>query len=69
MNMKKIPDPCPEEWMRIVKDEPETICHMLREIYSDTKDEKIRLKCRIATSMAKRIIRKLKEYKEKENGL
>jgi len=62
-------DPCPEDWMRIVKDEPGTICHVLREIYRDTPDTGIRLKCRIATSMAKRMAKKLTWWKEKQNGL
>lgn len=63
MNKKSPVEPCPIEWMGIVKDEPNTICHVLREIYRDTTDEKIRLKCRIAMAMAKKIVNKLREYK------
>ena len=38
-----------------------TICQVLREIYFSTSDPKIKLNCRIATSMAKAMDRKLKE--------
>jgi len=45
-----------------------TICQKLREIYILTDNEDIKLKCRIAMAMAKRMHNKLKEYREK-NGL
>ena len=45
-----------------------TICETLREIYISTDDEEIKLKCRLATSMAKAMQNRLKKYKaEKEN--
>ena len=42
-----------------------TICQMLRDIYSLTEDEDIKLKCRIAMSMAKSMHEKLKSYRER----
>jgi len=42
-----------------------TICEMLREIYALTDDEEIKLKCRVATAMAKSMHNKLKWYKER----
>ena len=45
-----------------------SICETLREIYTSTDDEEIKLKCRLATSMAKAMQNRLKKYKaEKEN--
>jgi ABC-type Zn uptake system ZnuABC Zn-binding protein ZnuA len=41
-----------------------SICQLLREIYHKTDDPDIRLNCRVATSMAKSMTRKLTEYKE-----
>ena len=41
-----------------------TICQVLREIYYATDDEGIKLKCRIAVTMAKKMAGKLKAYKE-----
>ena len=43
-----------------------TICELLREIYADTTDEHIKLKCRIAMNMTKSMHEKLKYYKGKE---
>ena len=40
-----------------------TICETLREIYTSTDDEEIKLKCRLATSMAKAMQNRLKKYK------
>jgi hypothetical protein len=41
-----------------------TICQVLREIYYATDDPGIRINCRVATSMAKSMTRKLSEYKK-----
>lgn len=42
-----------------------TICETLREIFMKTNDEEIKLKCRLAMAMAKKMHEKLKWYKEK----
>ena len=39
-----------------------TICEILREIYNLTDSEGIKIRTRVATTMAKRIIGKLYEY-------
>jgi hypothetical protein len=45
-----------------------TICEVLREIYMETKNDDIKLKCRVAMTMAKSMHEKLKQYKlEKQN--
>lgn len=41
-----------------------TICEILRQIYHKTDDTEIKTKCRIATSMAKSMSRKLRQYKD-----
>lgn len=41
-----------------------TICQTLREIWAATEDEGIRLKCRLAVSMAKAMHEKLKTYSQ-----
>ena len=43
-----------------------TICETLREIYMASDDEDIKLKCRLAMAMAKKMHKKLKEYKKRE---
>lgn len=43
-----------------------TICQMLREIYSLTDNEEIKMRCRLGMAMAKRMQEKLVEYKTKE---
>jgi hypothetical protein len=43
-----------------------SICQTLRDIYKLTDNEDIKLKCRIATAMAKSMHLKLKYYREKE---
>lgn len=55
-------EPCPIEIMK-VRNRNDTICETLRAIYHMTKDEDIRLKCRIAVTMAKKMDAKLNEYK------
>lgn len=39
-----------------------TICAMLREIYATTDDEQVKMLARIATTMAKRMSKKLYYY-------
>ena len=41
-----------------------TICEKLREIYMLTDNEDIKLKCRIAMTMSKKMHERLKKYKE-----
>lgn len=41
-----------------------TICQVLREIYEASDDDNVRLKCRTAMAMAKKMHRKLKDYRE-----
>jgi hypothetical protein len=41
-----------------------SICETLREIYMATEDEGIKMKCRVAVAMAKKMHEKLKEYKQ-----
>ena len=41
-----------------------TICEKLREIYMLTDNDEIKMKCRIAMTMAKNMHNKLKSYKE-----
>lgn len=40
-----------------------TICEKLREIFNLTTDEEIKLRCRIAMTMAKKMHERLKAYK------
>ena len=56
-------DPIDEKEMTWISDKY-TICQVLREIYWKTDDPEIKLNCRIAMTMAKRITRKLTEYKK-----
>ena len=57
-------DPCPEEWMGM--ENPRfTICEILREIYQATHDSSIRLKARIAMTMAKKMNNRLLYHKDK----
>jgi hypothetical protein len=45
-----------------------TICELLREVYWLTDSNDIKLRCRIATTMAKKMGAKLKEYKYQIDG-
>lgn len=46
-----------------------TICQVLRDIYGLSEDEDVRLKCRLAMAMAKKMQDRLKYYKRiKESG-
>lgn len=47
-----------KEWPEV------TICEMLRQIFRATENEEIRLKARIAVTMAKKMDSKLREYKK-----
>ena len=61
--MNKV-EPCPIHWMRgNPTDEPD-ICTVLRAIYHLTDNDSIRERCRIATTMAKNMDMKLREYKK-----
>ena len=63
--MHSVRDPVPIYVMKYDKFKGEsTICQVLRDIYSETEKEKIKLKCRIAMSMAKAMTEKLKCYKK-----
>jgi len=46
-----------------------TICEVLREIYVATKNDEIKLKCRLGVAMAKKMHNRLKEYKEQSEHL
>lgn len=41
-----------------------TICQVLREIYDLSENDSVRLKCRLAMAMAKKMHERLKEYKQ-----
>ena len=56
-------EPVPESVME-QKSEINTICNVLRQIYHKTDDKEIRLNCRIATSMAKSMSRRLRFYSD-----
>jgi len=43
-----------------------TICQVLREIYQESSDANVQLKCRTAMAMAKKMHDRLKYYKERE---
>lgn len=45
-----------------------TICQVLRDIYEMTYDERIRVKCREGMAYAKRMHKKLKEYKDADSS-
>lgn len=40
-----------------------TICETLREIWRASDDEEVKMKCRLAVSMAKAMVEKLKSYR------
>ena len=45
-----------------------SICQMLRDIYMLTNNEEIKMKTRLATTMAKKMHERLKWYKQKEDN-
>ena len=53
--------PCPVEWMGH-HNARFTICEVLREIYTTTEKENVKLLSRVAMNMAKRMNSKLMEY-------
>ena len=57
-------EPVTSRQMRTSSPWGDTICQELRDIYHLTKDPVIKLKCRIATAMAKGMAKKLSEYKK-----
>jgi hypothetical protein len=66
MPYKEAPEPVPIADMLETRHRLDcTVCQKLREIYKSTNDEKIKLDCRVAMAMAKKMSDKLKEYKEK----
>lgn len=59
-------NPVPESDMEnVYNEENKDICEFLRDIYSLTSDEEIRLKVRISMSMANSMYRKLENYEKK----
>jgi hypothetical protein len=57
-------EPIPEEAMNYMSPK-DSICEVLRRIYWKTDDPEIKLNCRIATSMAKAMTKKLTGYRKK----
>lgn len=53
-------DPVSPEVMEYISPN-NTICETLREIYNATTDENIKYKCRVATAMAKAMMKRLAE--------
>lgn len=47
-------EPCPEEWMTM-ENPRYTICEVLRGIYQETNNPAIKLKSRVAMTMAKKM--------------
>jgi len=43
-----------------------TVCQFLRDIYAETQNDEIKMKCRIAMAMTKAMHERLKYYKAKE---
>jgi hypothetical protein len=58
--MKKIKPASEESMMKVWPEN--TICQTLRTIYGKTEDDEIKILCRIAVSMAKKMDTKLREY-------
>jgi hypothetical protein len=57
-------EPISLDWMDKHRyDGHNSICQKLRDIYRMTDNEEIKLNCRIAMTMAKKMHEKLKEYK------
>lgn len=60
-------DPVPEEDMALVGGRY-TICEVLREIYRSIEDSEIKMKCRIASSMAKSMAARITKYEGRNWG-
>ena len=59
--------PVPEKQMeREGNNDTNSICQVLRQIYELSDDSMVKLKCRVATAMAKAMLEKLQEYKSME---
>jgi len=58
----KVGEPVPESFMD-QENKINTICETLRQIYHLTDNEEIKLKCRVAMTMAKKMAFKLSAYK------
>lgn len=57
-------DPAPEKLMGPPKPrQRNTICQTLRQIYHESDNEKVKYDTRVAMSMAKAMVKKLKKYK------
>ncbi len=63
MRRNRASEPCSERLMS-VRNQPDTICAVLVDIYNLTNDSKIKFKCRLATAMAKSMSNKLKKRKQ-----
>jgi hypothetical protein len=57
-------DPCPISQMT-TRGRPNTVCDVLRKIYSMTDNEEIKLLARIATTMTRKMDYRLAEYVER----
>jgi len=53
-----------DEMLRTKRSGKNTLCQLLRDIYSLTSNKDIQIRLRIAMSMAKSMNRKLEKYKE-----
>jgi hypothetical protein len=54
-------EPCPDEHM-LGRHDGRYICHVLREIYQKTNDPDIKLLCRKATTMSRKMTIMLREF-------
>lgn len=62
-------EPCPVEWMNKTRWEGHhSICQTLRDMYHMTDSDEIRIKLRLAMSMAKAMHERLKKYKLREEA-
>jgi len=61
-------DPCPEGWMAM--ENPQfSICEVLREIWQETKNPKIKILSRVGLTMAKKMNHKLMDYANDKVGM
>lgn len=70
MNLKdlKLCDPCPEEWMTM-SNPKYSICEVLREIWQSVDDPQVKIRARIALTMAKKMNLKLIYYAKGGPGM
>lgn len=45
-----------------------TVCRLLKEIYRDTDNEEIKMKCRVAVSMTRSFVEKIDKYRNDPDG-